>query len=42
MGEVLVVFAISMGGLFAGWFTATEAGAVGAAGVLLVALIESN
>ena len=39
LGEVLVVFAISMGGLFAGWFTATEAGAVGAAGVLLVALI---
>jgi tripartite ATP-independent transporter DctM subunit len=30
---------LSMGGLFAGWFTATEAGAVGAAGVLLVALI---
>jgi tripartite ATP-independent transporter DctM subunit len=27
-----------MGGLFAGWFTATEAGAVGAAGVLLSAL----
>ena len=37
--EVLVVFAISMGGLFAGWFTPTESGAVGAAGVLAVALL---
>jgi len=39
LGEVLVIFLLSMGGLFAGWFTATEAGAVGAAGVLGVALI---
>jgi len=34
--EVLVVFAISLGGLFAGWFTPTEAGAVGAFGVLVL------
>jgi len=40
LGEVLVIFAVSMGGLFAGWFTATEAGAVGAAGVLVVALLK--
>jgi len=40
LGEVLVVFSISIGGLFAGWFTPTEAGAVGAAGVLAVALWE--
>lgn len=39
LGEVLVVFSISIGGLFAGWFTPTEAGAVGAAGVLGVALL---
>ncbi|MCX5780045.1 MAG: TRAP transporter large permease [Firmicutes bacterium] len=39
LGEVLVIFLVSMGGLFVGWFTATEAGAVGAAGVLVVALI---
>ena len=39
LGEVLFVFSISMGGLFAGWFTPTEAGAVGAAGVLGAALI---
>ena len=42
LGEVLVVFAISMGGLFAGWFTPTEAGSVGAAGVLAVALIKRS
>jgi len=40
--EVIVVFALSMGGLFAGWFTATEAGAVGAMGVLLVSLAGRN
>ena len=38
--EILVVFAISIGGLFAGWFTPTEAGAVGAFGVLIVSLAE--
>lgn len=37
--EVLIVFSISIGGLFAGWFTPTEAGAVGAAGVLGAALL---
>lgn len=42
LGEVLVVFAVSMGGLFAGWFTPTEAGAVGAAGVLVVALLKRS
>ena len=40
--EVIVVFALSMGGLFAGWFTATEAGAVGAMEVLLVSLAGRN
>lgn len=40
--EVLIVFAISMGGLFAGWFTPTESGAVGAAGVLAVALLGKS
>ncbi|MFA7078380.1 MAG: TRAP transporter large permease, partial [Syntrophomonas sp.] len=42
LAEVLIVFAISMGGLFAGWFTATEAGAVGAMGVLLAAVAGRN
>jgi len=40
LGEVLFVFVLSIGGLFAGWFTPTEAGAVGAAGVLAVSLVE--
>lgn len=42
LGEVLVIFTISMGGLFAGYFTPTEAGAVGAAGVLGVALLKRS
>lgn len=42
LGEVLFIFALSMGGLFAGWFTPTEAGAVGAAGVLLVSLLRRH
>ena len=40
--EALIIFAVSMGGLFAGWFTPTEAGAVGAGGVLAVALAGKN
>lgn len=38
--EVVIIFAISLSGLITGWFTPTEAGAVGAAGVLLVSLVE--
>lgn len=38
--EALTVFFISIGGLVAGLFTPTEAGAVGAAGVLAVALLR--
>ncbi|NLL51789.1 MAG: TRAP transporter large permease [Peptococcaceae bacterium] len=36
--EAMFVFLISVGGLFTGLFTPTEAGAVGAGGVLLVSL----
>lgn len=42
LAEVLIVFAVSMGGLFVGWFTPTEAGAIGAAGVLLTVLAGRN
>jgi tripartite ATP-independent transporter DctM subunit len=42
LGEALLVFLLSVGGLFAGWFTPTEAGAVGACGVLLVSLLQKR
>lgn len=40
--EVLTIFTISLWGLFAGWFTPTEAGAIGSAGVLIVAMFEKR
>jgi tripartite ATP-independent transporter DctM subunit len=40
MLETLAVFALVMGGLFNGWFTPGEAGAVGAFGVLAAALLR--
>ncbi len=36
--EMLMLFALVMGGLFVGWFTPTEAGAVGAFGAIIIAL----
>jgi len=36
--EMLLLFALVMGGLFVGWFTPTEAGAAGAGGALVIAL----
>ncbi|NLN65700.1 MAG: TRAP transporter large permease [Clostridiaceae bacterium] len=38
--EVLFTFIISLGGLFAGWFTPTEAGAVGAGSILLITTLR--
>ncbi len=35
--EIILVFGLAMGGMFLGWFTPTEAGAVGFAGMLIVA-----
>jgi len=40
--EALAIFLLSIGGLFAGWFTPTEAGAVGAGGVLIISLLEKR
>ena len=37
--EILLVFALSMGGMFAGWFTPTEAGVVGVAGMFIVSIL---
>ena len=36
--ETLVLFALVMGGMFAGWFTPTEAAGIGAAGSVAIAL----
>ncbi len=38
--EIVLTFCISLGGLFAGWFTPTEAGAVGVASILVITLIN--
>lgn len=38
--EVVVVFGFSMAGMFTGWFTPTEAGAIGAVLMLLVVIIN--
>lgn len=40
--EVILIFAISLGGMFMGFFTPTEAGGVGAAGVLIVTLLTGK
>ncbi|MDR0852472.1 MAG: TRAP transporter large permease [Clostridiales Family XIII bacterium] len=40
--QVLIVFLLSIGGIFLGWFTATEAGAVGAGGMFIVCLFGKN
>lgn len=40
--EVAAIFLLSLGGLFAGWFTPTEAGAVGAGGILALSVLEKQ
>ena len=40
--EALLLFILVMGGLFVGWFTPTEAGAVGAGGALLISLFRGR
>jgi tripartite ATP-independent transporter DctM subunit len=39
-GEVIVLFALVMGGIVLGWFTPTEAGAIGAFGAIIVSLVR--
>lgn len=39
VAETLALFALVMGGMFAGWFTPTEGAAVGAAGSVVVAAV---
>ena len=40
ISEMLVLFILVMGGLFLGWFSPMQAGAVGAAGALVIGLIR--
>ncbi|MFO7971370.1 MAG: TRAP transporter large permease subunit, partial [Desulfobacterales bacterium] len=40
--EISIVFIISLGGLFSGWFTPTEAGAVGSISLLVIVSIEKK
>ncbi|WP_320171095.1 TRAP transporter large permease [Maridesulfovibrio sp.] len=40
--EMVVLFVLVMGGLFAGWFTPTEAGAAGSAFALLISLVSGK
>jgi len=40
--ETLILFSLVMGGLFAGLFTPTEAGSIGAFGTIVLALIRKN
>src|SRR5690606_14180174 len=37
-GEVVALFALVMGGIVLGWFTPTEAGAIGAFGAIIVSV----
>ena len=40
LAEIIFVFTLSLGGLFAGWFTPTEAGGVGVAGIIFVIWVQ--
>ncbi len=40
--EILIIFIVAMGGMFAGFFTATEAGGIGGLGMLIVVLFYKN
>ena len=40
--EMMILFVLVMGGLFAGWFTPTEAGAAGSGGALIIALMRGQ
>jgi len=40
VADALILFAVTMGGLFAGWFTPTQAGAIGSVGALLIGLFN--
>ncbi|THB80230.1 MAG: TRAP transporter large permease [Desulfobacteraceae bacterium] len=42
LSETLIVFLLVIGGIFVGWFTPTEAAAIGSFGVLVIAMIRKQ
>jgi tripartite ATP-independent transporter DctM subunit len=40
--QILALFIVAMGGLFLGWFTPTEAGVVGVAGMIILTIISKR
>ena len=38
--DTIILFVVTIGGLFAGWFSPTQAGAIGAAGALVIGMIN--
>jgi C4-dicarboxylate transporter DctM subunit len=40
--EAIILFLLAIGGLFLGWFSPTQAGAIGAGGALLIGLVRRN
>lgn len=38
--DMLILFALVIGGIYGGWFTPVEAGAIGAAGALIIGLVR--
>ena len=40
ISEAFIIFLLAIGGLFLGWFSPTQAGAIGAGGTLLIGLIR--
>src|SRR5690606_7443620 len=42
IGEVIALFSLVMGGNILGWFTPTEAGAVGAMGAIIIAVLRGR
>lgn len=40
--EAIILFALAIGGLFAGWFSPTQAGAIGAGGALIIGLARGQ